>query len=116
MTGENWRSCRRQRKHKGIAAPPGKSDLPFGPSNSKIPFRRLPNNDHSTFPPVWNAASSQTIVITCNTSPQILEQKRRSTSGPIRLPNLAIEVEVTRKLLNKMGEIYAAFRVPELWR
>jgi len=29
-------------------------------------------------------------------------------------PDLAIEVEVTRKLLNKMG-IYAAFRVPELW-
>ena len=30
-------------------------------------------------------------------------------------PDLAIEVEVTRKLLNKM-ELYAAFRVPELWR
>ena len=29
-------------------------------------------------------------------------------------PDLAIEVEVTRKLLNKT-EIYAAFRVPELW-
>ena len=29
-------------------------------------------------------------------------------------PDLAIEVEVTRKLLDKMG-IYAAFRVPELW-
>jgi Uma2 family endonuclease len=30
-------------------------------------------------------------------------------------PDLAIEVEVSRKLLNKMG-IYATFRVPELWR
>jgi Uma2 family endonuclease len=30
-------------------------------------------------------------------------------------PDLAIEVEVTRKLLNKT-QIYAAFRVPELWR
>jgi len=29
-------------------------------------------------------------------------------------PDLAIEVEVTRKLLNKT-QIYAAFRVPELW-
>ena len=29
-------------------------------------------------------------------------------------PDLAIEVEVTSKLLNKM-DIYAAFRVPELW-
>ena len=29
-------------------------------------------------------------------------------------PDLAIEVEVTRKLLNKTA-IYAAFRVPELW-
>ena len=29
-------------------------------------------------------------------------------------PDLAIEVEITRKLLNKMA-IYASFRVPELW-
>jgi len=29
-------------------------------------------------------------------------------------PDLAIEVEVTRKLLNKKA-IYASFRVPELW-
>jgi Uma2 family endonuclease len=29
-------------------------------------------------------------------------------------PDLAIEVDVTRKLLNKMA-LYAAFRVPELW-
>ena len=29
-------------------------------------------------------------------------------------PDLAIEVEVTRKLLNKTA-IYASFRVPELW-
>jgi Uma2 family endonuclease len=45
--------------------------------------------------------------------PQMWNKKkvRFKTDPP---PDLAIEVEVTRKLLNKMA-IYAAFRVPELW-
>ncbi len=45
--------------------------------------------------------------------PQMWNKKniRFRTDPP---PDLAIEVEVTRKLLNKMA-IYAAFRVPELW-
>jgi Uma2 family endonuclease len=45
--------------------------------------------------------------------PQMWNKKkiRFKTDPP---PDLAIEVEVTRKLLDKMA-IYAAFRVPELW-
>jgi Uma2 family endonuclease len=45
--------------------------------------------------------------------PQMRDEKKIDfkTDPP---PDLAIEVEITRKLLNKM-QIYAAFRVPELW-
>ena len=45
--------------------------------------------------------------------PQMWDKKkiRFKTDPP---PDLAIEVEVTHKLLNKMA-LYAAFRVPELW-
>ena len=45
--------------------------------------------------------------------PQMWEKKRINfkTDPP---PDLAVEVEVSRKLLDKMG-IYASFRVPELW-
>ena len=46
--------------------------------------------------------------------PQMWDKKKINfkTDPP---PDLAIEVEVTRKLLDKIG-IYTAFRVPELWR
>ncbi len=45
--------------------------------------------------------------------PQMWDKKKINfkTDPP---PDLAIEVEVTQKLMDKMG-IYAAFRVPELW-
>jgi Uma2 family endonuclease len=45
--------------------------------------------------------------------PQMWNKKKISfkTDPP---PDLAVEVEVTRKLLDKMA-IYASFRVPELW-
>ena len=46
--------------------------------------------------------------------PQMWNKKNiRFTTDPP--PDLAVEVETTRSLLNKM-EVYAAFGVPELWR
>ena len=58
-------------------------------------------------------ASSPTIAITCNTSPMWNKTKINFKVDPP--PDLAIEVEVTCKLSDKI-DIYAAFRVPELWR
>ena len=45
--------------------------------------------------------------------PQMWNKKKISFKTDLP-PDLAVEVEITRKLLDKMA-VYAAFRVPELW-